>query len=248
MGVRYNKRIQIIKNLLYLNISKSGVSLSFGPKGAKVNVGSSGAGVNVGVPGTGVRYTKKMGKGQSKKARQQSWLTILLIAAIVLVGAGQAYESMAWLTWSGVGVAVLYFVLLYALPKSESEDTEKPSTRRRSGKKADATETIQTTEETMPQHVGEAFLQQLRDRLAHSSELTPLEPRLTDAAKVVVHEQRASMAVLADALHVNDDEAERLLRQLEVMGIVGMPHKDGSRSVVLRSDGQLREVLAVVFE
>ena len=123
MGVRYNKRIQIVKNLLYLNISKSGVSLSFGPKGAKVNVGSSGAGVNVGVPGTGVRYTKKVGKGQSKKARQQSWLTVLLIAAIALVGVGQAYDSVAWLTWVGVGVAVLYFVLLSALPKGNADDS-----------------------------------------------------------------------------------------------------------------------------
>ncbi|MBF0303539.1 MAG: DUF4236 domain-containing protein [Desulfamplus sp.] len=57
MPIRFYRRITIIPNLLYLNISKSGISFSFGVRGAHVTVGKQKR-VTVGLPGSGLSYTK----------------------------------------------------------------------------------------------------------------------------------------------------------------------------------------------
>jgi hypothetical protein len=56
MGLRFQKKIRILPGL-YLNLSKSGLSVSAGGHGATVNVGTSGRKTaTIGVPGTGLSY------------------------------------------------------------------------------------------------------------------------------------------------------------------------------------------------
>jgi hypothetical protein len=54
--VRFWRRFMILP-FVYLNISKSGLSLSFGPRGAKFTFGSKGNRATLGIPGTGLFYT-----------------------------------------------------------------------------------------------------------------------------------------------------------------------------------------------
>lgn len=68
--VHYNKRIPIIKNLLYLNFSTGrGWSLSFGPPGTKVNYGLNDHKKTVSFQKAGFRYRKTILKG--RKASDQ---------------------------------------------------------------------------------------------------------------------------------------------------------------------------------
>ena len=66
MGLRFWRRFKILPGV-YLNISKSGISLSFGPQGAKYTLGSKGNRTTVGIPGSGLFYTKRSKKKQSVK-------------------------------------------------------------------------------------------------------------------------------------------------------------------------------------
>lgn len=68
-NVRFYRRIPIIKGLLWLNISKGGISFSFGMQGARVTAGTSGVRTTVGIPGTGLFYTSH--KSLNKKEKQQ---------------------------------------------------------------------------------------------------------------------------------------------------------------------------------
>ncbi|MDF2903007.1 MAG: hypothetical protein K0S25_645 [Bacillus sp. (in: firmicutes)] len=64
--LHYNKRIPIIKNLLYLNFSTGrGWSLSFGPPGAKVNYGINDHKKQVSFGKGGFRYRKTLSNGRS---------------------------------------------------------------------------------------------------------------------------------------------------------------------------------------
>ena len=64
--LRFFRRIPIIPGLLYLNISKTGISFSFGPRGAKVTVGKSGVRGTLGLPGTGLSVSHKISKRNKK--------------------------------------------------------------------------------------------------------------------------------------------------------------------------------------
>jgi hypothetical protein len=55
MGFRFQKRIPIFPGV-YLNLSKSGVSVSLGGHGATMNLGTERRTVTVGIPGTGMSY------------------------------------------------------------------------------------------------------------------------------------------------------------------------------------------------
>ncbi len=55
MGFRFQKRIPIFPGV-WLNLSKSGVSVSLGGHGATANIGTQKRSVSVGIPGTGMSY------------------------------------------------------------------------------------------------------------------------------------------------------------------------------------------------
>ena len=59
MGLRFNRRVQIIPGLR-VNLSRSGPSLSIGHRGAWYTVGPRGRRVTVGLPAAGLYWTEKV--------------------------------------------------------------------------------------------------------------------------------------------------------------------------------------------
>ena len=55
MGFRFFKRVNILPGI-YLNLSRSGISISFGITGAKTTISKKGIRKTFGLPGTGVFY------------------------------------------------------------------------------------------------------------------------------------------------------------------------------------------------
>ncbi|WP_034642916.1 DUF4236 domain-containing protein [Desulfovibrio inopinatus] len=58
---RFWKRIKILPGV-WLNMSKSGVSVSAGPRGAKYTEGKKRRQFTLGIPGTGLSYTWRFKK------------------------------------------------------------------------------------------------------------------------------------------------------------------------------------------
>ncbi|RME83752.1 MAG: DUF4236 domain-containing protein [Zetaproteobacteria bacterium] len=56
--LRFYRRIPIIPGILYLNLSKSGVSITLGRRGLTITLGKRGLRTTVGVPGTGVSVSE----------------------------------------------------------------------------------------------------------------------------------------------------------------------------------------------
>ena len=52
--LRFYRRIPIIPGLVWLNFSKSGVSITIGPRGLKLTLGHGRARATAGLPGTGI--------------------------------------------------------------------------------------------------------------------------------------------------------------------------------------------------
>lgn len=60
MSWRYYKRIPVIPRLVYLNVSKHGVSISIGVRGLRVTIGKQGVSINAGIPGSGLSWRKRV--------------------------------------------------------------------------------------------------------------------------------------------------------------------------------------------
>lgn len=58
MGWRFNKRLKVLPGI-FLNISKSGISLTVGGKGATFTIGPTHTTKRFTIPGTGWTYTKR---------------------------------------------------------------------------------------------------------------------------------------------------------------------------------------------
>ena len=64
MSFRFQKRKNLIGNLVRLNLSAGGCSISVGVPGARFTVpiwGNRSSHMTIGAPGTGVSYTKRVG-------------------------------------------------------------------------------------------------------------------------------------------------------------------------------------------
>ena len=90
--------------------------------------------------------------------------------------------------------------------------------------------------------------EQLRDKVKNAPELQQLDPRLADSAKMVVHYQDADAILLQSKLKRDEERTKVILRQLELLSIVGMEQADGSRSVLIKNENDLAEIMDVVFE
>jgi len=88
--MRYRNRIRIAKGL-YVNLSKSGVSLSAGIRGASVTVGKGGAYGNVGIPGSGIYDRKKIASFNSPKTQPEN--TSSFAVSVGITDDGQIYVN-----------------------------------------------------------------------------------------------------------------------------------------------------------
>ena len=66
MGIRYQKRVNILGNFLRLNLSKSGVGFSMGVNGFRISRGPSGTILTLGIPGSGLSYRKHLAPPSGK--------------------------------------------------------------------------------------------------------------------------------------------------------------------------------------
>jgi hypothetical protein len=66
MGFRFQKRVSILPGL-WLNFSKSGVSVSVGRKNATINIGQNGVTGSTSIPGTGIGYREKLFGGRRRE-------------------------------------------------------------------------------------------------------------------------------------------------------------------------------------
>ena len=57
MKTRFRKKIKLLPGI-WLNVSKTGLSISIGKKGASLNLGKHGARTTVGLPGSGLSASK----------------------------------------------------------------------------------------------------------------------------------------------------------------------------------------------
>ena len=57
MKTRFRKKIKLLLGI-WLNVSKTGLSISIGKKGASLNLGKHGARTTVGLPGSGLSASK----------------------------------------------------------------------------------------------------------------------------------------------------------------------------------------------
>ncbi|MCP5162895.1 MAG: DUF4236 domain-containing protein [Hahellaceae bacterium] len=58
--IRFFRRISLIPGWLYLNLSKTGISISLGPRGWTITLGKRGIRFSVGAPGTGVSINEQV--------------------------------------------------------------------------------------------------------------------------------------------------------------------------------------------
>lgn len=68
-NVRFQKRIKLLP-FLWLNISKSGMSLTVGGRLIKFNIGRLGVWLSGAIPGTGLSVRHKIAGGQGEKEQK----------------------------------------------------------------------------------------------------------------------------------------------------------------------------------
>ena len=265
MGVRVNKRIKIFPGV-YLNITKSGPSISIGPQGAKINIGPNGAKVNAGIPGTGVSYNKKIGgssntkKGKNNKSNSTTNL-LLMIVGVGCIMLGNQYKDQcpmaSYLIYAGIGILIVWLLVVLFFKKKKEEDssdeipslggTKKGGKTQKKGKITDDDD-IPELSYANQSSITDIMKEQLRDKVKNAPELQQLDPRLADSAKMVVHYQDADAILLQSKLKLDEERTKVILRQLELLSIVGMEQADGSRSVLIKNENDLAEIMDVVFE
>ena len=67
--IRLYRRIPIIPGLVWLNLSKSGVSITIGPRGFKLTLGHGRAHTTVGLPGTGISASEDFPLSRKRRKR-----------------------------------------------------------------------------------------------------------------------------------------------------------------------------------
>lgn len=71
MSIRFQRRIKILPGL-WLNLSKTGISLTMGTRGATVTARDGELTGNMGIPGTGISFRKRLELPESETVSQQA--------------------------------------------------------------------------------------------------------------------------------------------------------------------------------
>ena len=171
--------------------------------------------------------------------------SIFLTLAAICFAVGYYVQGFDWLIYVGIGLAVIYLIVTYF--------------RNRKKKKADEPVVEKTTKPAEKQapplsegdggrlHLSESQRAQISDRLKTHPDLQQLHPRLSDAAKLAVHQHTASAAALTSMLKLNEADAATVLHQLELIGLIGPAQADGTHSVYATGDAELSEWLQLMF-
>lgn len=205
-----------------------------------------------GIAGTTTRRRTRrptVGGITGSKASSSIFLTIAAICFAV----GYYLEGFEWLYIVGIALAIIYLIVAYfknrKKGKAEPEEAEsKAASPAGSNRAASSSDATNSSDASPASHLSDSQRAQIQDRLATHPELQQLHPRFGDAAKLVVHQHTASQESLTSLLKLSADEADAVLHQLELVGIVGAAQADGSRSVYVTGDDELSEWLKLIME
>ena len=171
--------------------------------------------------------------------------SIFLTLAAICFAVGYYVPEFQWLIYVGIALAVIYLIVAYFKNRKKKKDDE-PVVEKTTKPSEKQTPPLSEGDGGRP-HLSESQRAQISDRLKTSPELQPLHPRLSDAAKLAVHQRTASAAALTSMLKLNDADAATILRQLELIGIIGPAQPDGTHSVYVTGDAELSEWLQLLF-
>lgn len=205
-----------------------------------------------GIAGTTTRRRTRrptVGGITGSKASSSIFLTIAAICFAV----GYYLEGFEWLYIVGIALAIIYLIVAYfknrKKGKAEPEEAEnKAASPAGSNRASSSSSSSSSSSASSSSHLSDSQRAQIQDRLATHPELQQLHPRFGDAAKLVVHQHAASQESLTSLLKLSADEADAVLHQLELVGIVGAAQADGSRSVYVTGDDELSEWLKLIME
>ncbi|MDO4994906.1 MAG: hypothetical protein Q4E32_07885 [Bacteroidales bacterium] len=171
--------------------------------------------------------------------------SIFLTLAAICFAVGYYVQGFDWLIYVGIGLAVIYLIVTYFRNRKKNKADE--PVVEKTTKPAEKQAPPLSEEDGERPHLSESQRAQISDRLKTLPELQPLHPRLSDAAKLAVHQRTASTVALTSMLKLNDADAATVIRQLELIGIIGSAQPDGSHSVYVTGDDELSEWLQLLF-
>ena len=177
--------------------------------------------------------------------------SIFLTLAAICFAVGYYVEGFEWLIYIGLGLAVIYLIVAYFKNRKKTAAPKEPSGVSKSSGRSSTpgTPTSLDEEEAVAEsRLSESQRAQVLDRLHTLPELQQLHPRFGDAAKLVVHQRAASAESLTSLLKLSADEAATILRQLELVGIIGAAQPTGQHSVYVTSEDELSEWLKLIME
>lgn len=203
---------------------------------------------------TGTRRSTRRRKGtlSSITGSKAAAGSLLLTLAVICFAVGYYLQDQGlyWLTYVGVGLGVVYLLVAYIKNRKKAKEIIADNDAKKAGdtKAQTATKAQEEPAEATPaSRLSESQRAQILDRLHTHPELQQLHPRFNDAAKLVVHSRSASLEELVSTLRLSADDAAKVLRQLEILGMVGAEQADGSRSVYVTDEAELSEWLTLVF-
>ena len=198
-----------------------------------------------GITGTSTRRRSRKPTIGSITGGKAASGSILLTLAAICFAVGYYVPNFEWLIYVGIGIGVIYLIVAYIKNRKKTKKDETPVAEQTTAAQAATPASREDEEEP---HLSASQRAQICDRLKTLPELQPLHPRLSDAAKLVVHQRTASTAVLVSMLKLNDSDAAAVLRQLELIGVIGPEQPDGTHSVYVTGDAELSEWLNLIFE
>ncbi len=172
--------------------------------------------------------------------------SLLLTLAAICFAVGYYVPEFGWLIYVGLALGVIYLIVAYFKNRKKSK-AESASPSSQSSPSSPSSPSSSSSPSSASSHLSESQRAQILDRLKTQPELQSLHPRLSDAAKLAVHQHTASAAALTSMLKLNEADAATVLHQLELIGLIGPAQADGTHSVYATGDAELSEWLQLMF-
>lgn len=175
--------------------------------------------------------------------------SLLLTLAAICFAVGYYVPEFGWLIYVGLALGVIYLIVAYFKnrKKSKAESASPSSQSSPSSPSSPSSQSSPSSPSSASSHLSESQRAQILDRLKTHPVLQQLHPRLSDAAKLAVHQHTASAAALTSMLKLNEADAATVLHQLELIGLIGPAQADGTHSVYATGDAELSEWLQLMF-
>ena len=275
MGWRFRKYIKIAPGVK-LNISKSGVSTTLGGKGASINVGKNGAYLNTSIPGTGLYNRQRISMGKksyrhSNMCNHQEksnysyfkignnwgcvfrWFGIFaflcLISAVYKIVLGDfeyTEQNIFLLAFLTISVVLIFIKPIIGLVNSLFGKEEIQESVVKEETDAKPNKTKEALEEPTAS-INKKNDVPKPDVVVHRVKISHPDPLLEEAAKIIVKAQTSSTSLLQRKFAIGYNRADRLMNNLELIGLVGPAKGSKPREVLIHDEKTLNQILTIVF-